>query len=90
MRFALDEDQEALRSLARRFFDTESTSASVRRVIETAPGYDTSAWARLADVGFTGLAIPERTGAPGPRPSRSPSSCARPAGLCCPARSCPP
>jgi alkylation response protein AidB-like acyl-CoA dehydrogenase len=65
MRFALSPEQEELRSLARRFFETESSMAEVRRVMETAPGYDTSSWTQLARLGLLGLVIPEQHGGSG-------------------------
>jgi alkylation response protein AidB-like acyl-CoA dehydrogenase len=65
MRFALADEQEDLRALARRFFDTEFPIETVRRVMESATGSDPSSWARLAEVGFTGLAIGEEYGGAG-------------------------
>src|ERR1700716_2111633 len=51
-----------LRDAARAFLAKESPSASVRKVMETEHGYDSTFWTRLAGQGWTALGIPEEYG----------------------------
>ncbi len=66
MRFAFDENQEALRASARSFLDTHSSSARVREAMETDRGYDPETWRQIArDLGWTSVIIPEKYGGAG-------------------------
>jgi alkylation response protein AidB-like acyl-CoA dehydrogenase len=66
MRFAFDEDQEALRASARSFLDTHSSSARIRQAMESDRGYDPDTWRQIArDLGWTSVIIPERYGGAG-------------------------
>ncbi len=65
MRFMLDADQEDLQQMARRFFETESPVAGVRRVMETPTGFDAAVWKQLGELGLLGLAVPEDRGGSG-------------------------
>ncbi|MFJ4840753.1 acyl-CoA dehydrogenase family protein [Streptomyces sp. NPDC088746] len=61
----VDEHRELRRSV-RRFLETASPSAEVRRVMETGAGYDRAVWRRLAgELGLTGLIVPEEYGGAG-------------------------
>jgi alkylation response protein AidB-like acyl-CoA dehydrogenase len=64
--FAFSEEQEELRKSVRRFLEDKSSSAEVRRLMETTEGYDTSVWDQMANqLGLQGLAIPEEHGGSG-------------------------
>jgi acyl-CoA dehydrogenase len=63
MRFALDEQQEALKQQARRFLLQRSSSAEVRRAMERGPAPET--WAALVELGWTALLVPEELGGAG-------------------------
>jgi alkylation response protein AidB-like acyl-CoA dehydrogenase len=66
MNFAFSEEQEQLRDAVRRFMETKSPSAEIRRLMETTEGYDTAVWAQMAnELGLQGLAIPEEYGGQG-------------------------
>jgi len=63
---AYSEEQEELRSSVRRFCESRSPSAVVRRLMETAEGYSPPVWEQMASqLGLQGLAIPERHGGAG-------------------------
>lgn len=59
------EEQEELRSSARRFLEDKSSSAAVRELMETEAGYDEGTWKQMADLGWMGIAIPEAYGGSG-------------------------
>jgi alkylation response protein AidB-like acyl-CoA dehydrogenase len=60
------EEQEELRSSVRRFCESRSASAEVRRLMETSEGYSPPVWSQMANqLGLQGLAIPERYGGAG-------------------------
>jgi len=63
--FAFSEDQEMLRRSARDFLAKECTPAVVRRLIEDGDAYDERLWKKIADLGWTGLGIPEEYGGVG-------------------------
>lgn len=61
-----DDEQEALQEAVRRFLAEKSPSTEVRRLMETAEGYDPAVWAQMAEqLGLQGLVIPERFGGSG-------------------------
>src|ERR1700684_2004064 len=67
--FAFSPEQEEFRQSLRRFLADKSTSAEVRRLMETDAGYDPQVWKQLADqLGLPGLAIPEEYGGTGAAP----------------------
>jgi alkylation response protein AidB-like acyl-CoA dehydrogenase len=64
--FAFSPEQEELRSSLRRFFASKSPISEVRRLAETADGYDPLVWKQMAEqLGLQGLAIPEEYGGSG-------------------------
>jgi len=64
--FAFSEEQEELRKSVRRFLEDKSSSAEVRRLMETTEGYDQAVWDQMAQqLGLQGLAIPEEYGGSG-------------------------
>ncbi len=66
MNFAFSEEQEELRRTVRQFLESKSPSTEVRRLMETAEGYDPAVWSQMADqLGLQGLHIPEEYGGQG-------------------------
>jgi alkylation response protein AidB-like acyl-CoA dehydrogenase len=65
MDFAFSEEQEMLRSAAREFLAKEVPSAYVRRMMEAPDAWDGALWRKLAEMGWTGLGIPEAYGGVG-------------------------
>jgi alkylation response protein AidB-like acyl-CoA dehydrogenase len=64
--FAFSDEQEELRRTIRRFMEERSPSAEVRRLMETAEGYDPVVWKQLSqDLALPGIAIPEAYGGQG-------------------------
>jgi alkylation response protein AidB-like acyl-CoA dehydrogenase len=64
--FAFSEEQEELRRTVRAFLEDKSPSAEVRRLMETAEGYDPAVWEQMgSQLGLQGLAIPEEYGGSG-------------------------
>src|SRR5437660_7441214 len=65
MDFAFSEEQEMLRTSAREFLAKQCPSPYVRRMMEAEDAWDPAFWARLAEMGWTGLGIPEEYGGVG-------------------------
>jgi alkylation response protein AidB-like acyl-CoA dehydrogenase len=66
MNFAFSEEQEQLRDAVRKFMESKSASAEVRRLMETTEGYDPAVWAQMAnELGLQSLHIPEEYGGQG-------------------------
>src|SRR5215469_18275659 len=65
MDFAFSDEQEMLRSSAREFLTKQCPSSYVRRMMEAEDAWDPAFWARLAEMGWTGLGIPEEYGGVG-------------------------
>ncbi len=66
MNFAFSEEQEELRQHVRRFLEDKSSSAEVRRLMETEEGYDEAVWKQMAqELGLQSLHIPEAHGGQG-------------------------
>jgi alkylation response protein AidB-like acyl-CoA dehydrogenase len=64
--FAFSEEQEELRKSVRRFLEEKSPETEVRRLMETADGYDPAVWKQMGEqLGLQGLAIPEQFGGSG-------------------------
>lgn len=62
MNFDFSDDQKLLKDQARRFLSEKCTSKVVRRVLESADGYDSGLWKQIAEMGWMGTAIPENYG----------------------------
>jgi len=59
MNFGFNEEQELLRSTARKFLDNECPSETVRKLMDTAEGMTPALWGKLAEQGWLGLIYPE-------------------------------
>lgn len=59
MNFGFNDEQELLRSTARKFFENECGSDTVRRLMETPEGISSDLWTKLAEQGWLGLVYPE-------------------------------
>lgn len=59
MNFGFNEEQELLRNTARKFFENECGSDTVRRLMETPEGISPELWKKLAEQGWLGLIYPE-------------------------------
>ena len=62
---AFTEEQQELRSLARRFLAEHSTSEHIRTQMETSDGFDEALWKQMAELGWMGIAVPEEYGGAG-------------------------
>jgi alkylation response protein AidB-like acyl-CoA dehydrogenase len=62
MQFGLNESQQILQTNARKFFAAECPMTEVRRIAETADGFDPQLWAKIAEQGYTGVIFPEEYG----------------------------
>ena len=65
MNFGFTDEQELLRSEARKFLDESCPLERVRALGETAEGFSPDLWKQIAELGWTGLAIPEAFGGAG-------------------------
>lgn len=66
MNFALNAEQEELRSVVERLLDTRAPLASVRDVAASEEGFDRALWDEMAgELGLLGLCVPERFGGGG-------------------------
>jgi alkylation response protein AidB-like acyl-CoA dehydrogenase len=64
--FGFSEEQEELRRSVRRFLEDKSPVTEVRRLMETAEGYDPAVWEQMAtQLGLQSIAIPEDLGGAG-------------------------
>jgi len=64
--FAFSDEQEELRRTVRQFLEAKSSSPEVRRLMETAEGYDEAVWNQMGqELGLQGLHIPEAYGGQG-------------------------
>jgi alkylation response protein AidB-like acyl-CoA dehydrogenase len=59
MNFGFNEEQELLRSTARKFFENECPSTVVRALMDSADAMTPELWAKLAEQGWLGLIYPE-------------------------------
>src|SRR5882724_4180857 len=59
MNFGINEEQELLRSTARKFFDNECSSTVVRTLMDTPEGMTPELWGKLGEQGWLGLIYPE-------------------------------
>ena len=65
MDFELTEEQEALRQTVRRFLGERAPPAYVREMLDDDRGTTDQVWRGLADLGVTGLLVPEAHGGAG-------------------------
>jgi alkylation response protein AidB-like acyl-CoA dehydrogenase len=65
MNFGFSEEQELLRAEIRRFLDQNAPMERVRELSEAGQGHDPALWARMAELGWVGLTMPERHGGVG-------------------------
>jgi len=66
MTLVFTEEHEALRSSVRAFLEDKSPEAEVRRLADTAEGYDPEMWERMSEMlGLPGLIVPEELGGAG-------------------------
>jgi len=63
--FDFSPDQRSLREQARKFLAEHASPARVRRILEGAAPYDAELWRGMAEMGWTGTAIPETYGGAG-------------------------
>jgi alkylation response protein AidB-like acyl-CoA dehydrogenase len=63
--FAFTEEQDELRKMVRGLLADVSSEERVRELMDTEAGYDPKVWRQLAELGLTGLAIPEEHGGAG-------------------------
>jgi alkylation response protein AidB-like acyl-CoA dehydrogenase len=62
---AFTDEQQELRSLAKRFLEENSGPAQVRALMETPTGFDETVWKQMSELGWMGIAIPEEHGGAG-------------------------
>jgi alkylation response protein AidB-like acyl-CoA dehydrogenase len=65
MNFGFTQEQELLRAEVRRFLDRTCPLEEVRKLVQTPEGFSRSAFSRLAELGWVGLALPEAQGGAG-------------------------
>jgi len=65
MDFGFSEEQELLRKTARDFLEEHASSKAVRAVMEGPEDHSPGLWRRAAELGWTGLALPELYGGAG-------------------------
>jgi alkylation response protein AidB-like acyl-CoA dehydrogenase len=63
--FTFSEEQEALRATARSFLDREVGAAHVRAMLDDVRGFTGDLWNRFAEMGWTGVLVPEAHGGAG-------------------------
>src|SRR5690606_13883884 len=62
MDFGFSDQQEQLKAQVRRFLDTECPLERVRQIMAARDAYDAALWAKIAELGWTALTIPEQHG----------------------------
>jgi alkylation response protein AidB-like acyl-CoA dehydrogenase len=65
MNFGFNEEQELLRSTARKFFDNECASDTVRKLMDGPEGMSPGLWRKIAEQGWTGLIFADEHGGMG-------------------------
>ena len=65
MNFGFNGEQELLRSTARKFFDNECASDTVRKLMDGPEGMTPDLWKKIAEQGWTGLIFPDEHGGMG-------------------------
>ena len=59
MNLDFSDDQKFLQDEARKFFDKEGGLANARKVMDESISHDDSLWAKIVELGWTGIRIPE-------------------------------
>ena len=59
MNFQFDEDQDALRSAARKLLTSKATLEAFHKHMDQGSDYDRELWALMAENGYQGIGIPE-------------------------------
>jgi alkylation response protein AidB-like acyl-CoA dehydrogenase len=59
MNFGFNEEQDLLRSTARKFFENECPSEMVRKLMDTPEGMTPTLWGKVGEQGWLGLIFPE-------------------------------
>jgi alkylation response protein AidB-like acyl-CoA dehydrogenase len=65
MYFDLTDEQQAIRSTARDFLAARYKSERIRELAASDTGFDPADWTEMAELGWTGLAVPEEWGGQG-------------------------
>src|SRR3977135_4607712 len=65
MNFGFNEEQELLRSTARKFFDNECASEIVRKLMDGPEGMTPDLWKKISEQGWTGLIFADEHGGMG-------------------------
>ena len=65
MDFAFSEEQEMLRQGARQFLSKRFSPERVAELAQSDRGWDSSSWKQIAELGWTGLSVPEDDGGAG-------------------------
>src|SRR4051794_2112377 len=65
MYFDLTDEQQAIKSTAHDFLAARYKSERMRELAESEHGFEQSDWDEMAELGWTGLAVPERWGGQG-------------------------
>ena len=65
MYFDLTDEQQAIRSTAHDFLAARYKSERIRALAESEHGFESSDWGEMAELGWTGLALPEEWGGQG-------------------------
>src|SRR5262245_2566127 len=65
MDFALTEEQQATRDLARQILTDRETHEHLKEIEAGGEGFDRDTWAELAKAGLLGIAVPEDAGGSG-------------------------
>jgi alkylation response protein AidB-like acyl-CoA dehydrogenase len=65
MYFDLTDEQQAIKATARDFLAARYKSARIRELAASPDGFDPSDWTAMAELGWTGLAVPEEWGGQG-------------------------
>lgn len=65
MQLTLNDVQEMIQDNARRFFSTELDPLKVRAIEDSADGFSPELWAKITELGWNGLALPESNGGGG-------------------------
>jgi alkylation response protein AidB-like acyl-CoA dehydrogenase len=65
MYFDLTDEQQAIRSTAHDFLASRFKSERIREIAASDDGFDAGGWTEMAELGWTGLAVPEEWGGQG-------------------------
>ena len=65
MYFDLTDEQQAIKSTAHDFLASRFKSERIREIADSEDGFDASGWQEMAELGWTGLALPEEWGGQG-------------------------